>query len=130
MTNNFKKHKCSNGNSYTFTNVPHHFYNFKKRVILHLLITKLKIPLMCPIFIWLFHPIESGFFPYCCYSHMASLLGFELATFGENVIYQLLYYITLQFSFYFVSLGAVFWILLWDVISQDNSVLFQVILPL
>ena len=61
---------------------------------------------------------------------MASLLGFELATFGENAIYQLLYYITLQFSFYFVSLGAVFWILLWDVVSQDNSVLFQVILPL
>ena len=45
---------CSNGNSYTFTNVPHHFYNFKKRVILYLLITKLKTPLMCPIFIGFF----------------------------------------------------------------------------
>ena len=57
---------------------------------------------------WLLRPVESGFFPYCCYTHTASLLGFELATFGENVIYQLLYYITLQFSFYSVSLGAVF----------------------
>ena len=56
MTYNFKKHiQISNGNSYTFPNVLHHFYNFKKRVIMYLLMTKLKPPLI--------HPIHLAFSP-------------------------------------------------------------------